>query len=146
MTDTEHADAALAARIVEHMQACGPAFAYLGMEILEAAPGHVRARMKVRREFLNSHGICHGGFIFALADSVFAFVSNAGNRKAVGANCNISYLRQAKEGDELIAEAREIHAQGRSRFYDIDVTDGAGHRVALMRATARLVEGTNLPG
>lgn len=135
----------LARRIIEHMQKTGPAFANLDMEILDAAPGFVRARMKVRPEFLNSHGICHGGYIFTFADSVFGFACNSHNQASVGANCNISFLRRVEEGEVLTAEATEIHTEGRSSLYDIAISNEDGHKVALMRARARAVGGENVP-
>jgi acyl-CoA thioesterase len=94
----------------------------LGMEILQIRPGEAVLTMTIKPDMVNGHGIAHGGFIFTLADSAFAFACNSHNERAVAAQCNISFIRPGKLGDRLIATAREISRTGRSGIYDVRVT------------------------
>jgi acyl-CoA thioesterase len=100
--------------------------------------------MTIKPHMVNGHGIAHGGFIFLLADSAFAFACNSHNERAVAAQCNISFIRPGKLGDRLIAMAREISRTGRSGIYDIRVTvdDTA---IAEMRGHSRTVGGAWVP-
>ncbi len=91
----------------------------LGMEMLQVKPGEATLSMTILPHMVNGHGIAHGGFIFLLADSAFAFACNSHNERAVAAQCNISFIRPGKLGDRLIATAREISRTGRSGIYDI---------------------------
>lgn len=98
----------------------------LGMVLEHAGPGSARMSMVVQPRMLNGHGTCHGGFIFALADSAFAFACNGGEMAAVAAQCSIAYLRPVTEGQTLVAVAEERHSEGRSGITDVRVTvDGA---------------------
>ena len=113
----------------------------LGMEILDMKAGSATMAMTVKPHMVNGHGITHGGFVFLLADSTFAFACNSRNERAVAAHCNISFIRPGKLGDRLIATATEISRSGRSGIYDIRVTvDGVV--VAEMRGHSRTVGGT----
>ena len=94
----------------------------LGMEIRQIKPGEATLTMTVQPQMVNGQGIVHGGFIFLLADSAFAFACNSHNERAVAAQCNISFIRPGKLGDLLIATAREISRTGRSGIYDVRVT------------------------
>ena len=101
----------------------------LGMEIVEIGPGRATLTMTVRPEMVNGQRIAHGGFIFTLADSAFAFACNSHNERAVAAQGNITFIRPGKLGDRLVATAREISRSGRSGIYDVRVTVGRrGHR------------------
>ena len=93
----------------------------LGMEILQIKAGEAALTMTVEPHMVNGHGIAHGGFIFLLADSAFAFACNSHNERAVAAQCNISFIRPGKLGDRLVATAREISRSGRSGIYDVRV-------------------------
>lgn len=106
---------------------------WLGMSLEEVRPGYARMRMPVRPEFLNGLGICHGGLMFTLADSTFAFACNSYDIPAVAAACTIEFLRPVRGGDELTAEAREQVLNGRHGVYDIRVTNRSGETVALFR-------------
>lgn len=103
----------------------------IGTEI--PAPGTCVARMRVREDMVNGFGVCHGGLIFSLADTAFAFACNAHNRVSVAASANIDFLRPAKLGDELTATAREQHAGKGGGVYVVDVVNNAGKAVALFR-------------
>ncbi|MBN9005103.1 MAG: hydroxyphenylacetyl-CoA thioesterase PaaI [Rhizobiales bacterium] len=116
----------------------------LGMEILDMKAGRATLTMTVKPHMVNGHGITHGGFVFLLADSTFAFACNSRNERAVAAHCNISFIRPGKLGDRLIATATEISRSGRSGIYDIRVTvDGVA--VAEMRGHSRTIGGTWIP-
>jgi acyl-CoA thioesterase len=105
----------------------------LGMRLDEIRPGYARVRMTVRADMLNGHGTCHGGIVFSLADSAFAFACNSRGVLTVAAGCSIEVLTPAREGDELVAEATERTLQGRQGVYDVDVAGPAGVLVATFR-------------
>lgn len=113
----------------------------LGMELLEIRPGYARMSMPVRRDMLNGHSICHGGYIFMLADSTFAFACNSHNFVTVGAGCTIDYLAQGREGDLLTAEAVEVSLSGKTGVYDVSVSNQEGRVLALMRGKSHRVAG-----
>jgi acyl-CoA thioesterase len=117
----------------------------LGMEILDMKAGRATMAMTVKPHMVNGHGITHGGFVFLLADSTFAFACNSRNERAVAAHCNISFIRPGKLGDRLIATATEISRSGRSGIYDIRVTAGDAV-IAEFRGHSRTIAGTWLPG
>src|SRR5437867_11173706 len=116
----------------------------LGMEILQIKPGEATLTMTVQPHMVNGHGIAHGGFIFLLADSAFAFACNSHNERAVAAQCNISFIRPGKLGDRLVATAREISRNGRSGIYDVQVTAN-DVVIAEFRGHSRTIGGTWLP-
>jgi len=97
----------------------------LNMMIEHVAPGAARLSMPVEPRMVNGHGICHGGFIFTLADSAFAFACNTDGSTSVASHCSISFLRPARLGERLVATAEERHRAGRSGVYDVRVTTGA---------------------
>src|ERR1700716_4360584 len=116
----------------------------LGMEIVEIRPGQATMAMTVKPHMVNGQRIAHGGFIFLLADSTFAFACNSHNERAVAAQCNISFIRPGKLGDRLIATAREISRTGRSGIYDVRVTvDDVA--IAELRGHSRIVGGVWVP-
>jgi acyl-CoA thioesterase len=113
----------------------------LGMEIAEIGPGRAVMTMDLRPDMANGHGIAHGGFIFALADSAFAFACNTYNRLEVAQHNSITYLSPGKVGERLTATATEAHRAGRSGIYDVTVTGEGGRGVALFRGLSRQVAG-----
>lgn len=113
----------------------------LGMRIEDVGPGAARLSMTVRPDMLNGHAICHGGFIFALADSAFAFACNSYNLVTVASGCSIDFVAPAREGDLLTAQARERSASGRTGVYDIEVTNQRGEAVALFRGKSYRIKG-----
>jgi acyl-CoA thioesterase len=116
----------------------------LGMEIVDVKAGEATLAMTVMPHMVNGQRIAHGGFIFLLADSAFAFACNSHNERAVAAQGNISFIRPGKLGDRLVATAREISRTGRSGIYDIRVTvDDVA--IAELRGHSRTVAGTWVP-
>jgi acyl-CoA thioesterase len=118
-----------------------PASQALGMTLDAIRPGYARMRMRVREDMLNGHGTCHGGYIFMLADSAFAFACNSHNFNTVGAGCTIDYLAPGRAGDVLVAEAVEQALAGKTGVYDVVVTDQDGRKVALFRGKSHRVAG-----
>ncbi|UUZ52589.1 hydroxyphenylacetyl-CoA thioesterase PaaI [Massilia sp. H-1] len=113
----------------------------LGMLLAEIRPGFARMTMPVRQDMLNGHQTCHGGFIFMLADSAFAFACNSHNQNTVGAGCTIDYLAPGRLGDLLTAEAVEQALSGKTGVYDVKVTNQEGRTVALLRGKSHRVSG-----
>jgi acyl-CoA thioesterase len=112
---------ALAQRAAAAMYDADQASRHLGIQIDQVAPGRASARMQVRDTMLNGHAICHGGYVFLLADTAFAFACNTYGPTTVAAACDVVFLGPAHLGDELIAEATERHRFGRSGIYDVTV-------------------------
>lgn len=135
-----------ARRAAEVMWAADPTSRGLGMEILSVGPGTATLAMTVGETMVNGHGSAHGGFVFALADSAFAFACNAAGETTVAAQCAITFLRPGRAGDRLVATAREVASSGRSGLYDVRVTRGAedGEVVAEFRGHSRRVGGSFL--
>lgn len=100
------------------------AAAALGIEVVECGPGRATLRMKVREDMANGHGIAHGGFVFALADTAFACACNSFGPVTVASGAEITYLRPGRVGDVLEAEAVLRARQGRSGLYDVTVRRG----------------------
>jgi acyl-CoA thioesterase len=113
----------------------------LGMSIERVGPGEAVVTMTVRDDMVNGHDICHGGLIFTLADSAFAFACNAYNETTVAASCDISFLKAARLGDRLTARAREVYREGRNGIYDVVVTDQDGATVVHFRGRSRAIGG-----
>jgi len=118
----------------------------LGMAIERVGPGEAVLSMTVRADMVNGHDICHGGFVFLLADSAFAFACNAYDVNTVAASCDISFLKATRLGDRLTAHARETWREGRNGIYDIAVTDGNGAVVAHFRGKSRTIGGSVIGG
>jgi acyl-CoA thioesterase len=117
----------------------------MGMELLSCEPGRAVIRMAVRELHLNGHQICHGGFIFTLADSTFAFACNSYNRNTVAAGASIEFLKPAHAGDVLTCEAVEQVMSGRHGVYDMKVTNQRGEVVAMFRGKSAQIPGTVFP-
>ena len=133
---------ALAERVAEGMYSRDRASQALGMKIIRVGPGLAELNMSVRGDMLNGHAICHGGFIFALADSAFAFACNTANESTVAAAASIDFLIAVREGNELTAEARELWRTRRNGIYEITVSNQRGERVALFRGRSYRIGGT----
>ncbi|MBS0348249.1 MAG: hydroxyphenylacetyl-CoA thioesterase PaaI [Proteobacteria bacterium] len=141
---TEHgpdAAQALAEAVADSMWSRDRATQALGMRIEAIRPGYARISMPVREDMLNGHRICHGGLIFTLADTAFAYACNSYNKNTVASACHIDFLAPGREGDTLQAEAVEQSASGRTGVYDVTVRDGEGRTLALFRGKSYRISG-----
>jgi acyl-CoA thioesterase len=132
---------ALAERVADSMWERDTASHALGMRIISVGPGRAELAMTVRADMLNGHAICHGGFIFTLCDSAFAYACNSYNLNTVASGCGIDFLAPAREGDVLTAAAHERSAAGRTGVYDIEVTNQRGEHIALFRGKSYRIKG-----
>lgn len=112
-----------------------------GIAILEAREGYARIQMGLRADMLNGHGTAHGGMIFALADTAFAYACNSRNLRTVAAQASISFLDAAREGEVLTAEAQEQALQGRSGVYNVVVAGEDGRSIAIFQGLSRSIGG-----
>lgn len=136
----------LAARVGQAMFAADAASReFMQMELVRCEPGRATMRMTVREPMLNGHTICHGGLIFTLADSTFAFACNSRNKVTVAAGCSIEFLKPAQLGDVLTCEGVEQLLQGRHGVYDMKVTNQRGEVVAMFRGKSAQIQGTVIP-
>ena len=141
----EQAALQLAQACAGHMYGNDAATRALGIALLEVRPGYARMQMTVRADMLNGHRTCHGGYIFTLADSAFAFACNSYNEVTVAAGCAIEFLAPAFDGELLVAEAIEQSRGSKTGVYDVTVTNPAGRKVALMRGKSHVWKGSVLP-
>jgi acyl-CoA thioesterase len=135
---------ALAEACAKTMWAEDQASQGLGMVIERVAPGEAVISMQIRADMANGHGICHGGFIFTLADSAFAFACNTYNQRTVAQHCAVTFVQPGRRGDTLTAHALERSRAGRSGIYDVTVRDSRGEVVAEFRGHSRTIAGTLL--
>ena len=132
----------LARRVAQHLlsrEGTGPAW---GIEIEEAREGYARIAMTVRADMLNGHAIAHGGMIFALADTAFAYACNSRNVSTVAQSASIVFLAQAKAGERLVAEAHEQALSGRSGVYAVTVTTKGAGKIAEFQGLSRSLGGS----
>jgi acyl-CoA thioesterase len=113
----------------------------LGIRITAVKAGWAQVSMRVRADMLNGHGGCHGGLIFTLADTAFAFACNSHNERTVASAASIDFLSGAREGDELTAEAHELWRTRRNGIYEITVRRQDGERIALFRGRSHRIDG-----
>lgn len=139
-TDQENAQQ-LAEQVAEAMWPRDNTPRLLGMQRQAVSPGFARIAMFVREDMTNGHLTCHGGIIFALADTAFAYACNSGNQTTVAAAASIDFLSPARIGETLIAEAQEQWQAGRSGVYDVEVSTTDGRAVALFRGKAHRLSG-----
>jgi acyl-CoA thioesterase len=130
----------LASRCAAAMWAEDRASQQLGMHVEQVTSGRARVAMRVRADMTNGHGTAHGGYIFSLADSAFAFACNSTNERTVAQACDIVFIAPAHEGDQLVADAVERHRFGRNGIYDVRVTCG-DTVVAEFRGRSRAIGG-----
>lgn len=117
----------------------------LGIERIEVGPGRAVMTMVVRPEMTNGHGTCHGGYLFLLADSAFAFACNSHGQRTVAAHCSVSYIAPGKLGSRLVATAEERQRGDRSGITDVTVCDEQGVIIAEFRGHSRTIPGSLLP-
>jgi len=146
LTDTPTDPQALAEAVTAAMWSRDRATQGLGMQILSVKPGYALIAMPVRGDMVNGHHICHGGFMFTLADSAFAFACNSYNQNTVASACHIDFLAPAREGDVLEAEAVERSLSGRTGVYDITLRTRSGKTVALFRGKSYRIKGEVIAG
>lgn len=115
---------------------------WMGMELIDVSEGRAVIEMSVSQHHCNGHGMCHGGVIFALADSAFAFACNSRNQATVAQHNVITYIASGRMGDRLRAEATEISLTGRSGITDVTVTNQTGSVIAEFRGMSRAIKGT----
>ncbi|OGT83354.1 MAG: phenylacetic acid degradation protein PaaD [Gammaproteobacteria bacterium RIFCSPLOWO2_02_FULL_61_13] len=142
---TAMTEAELAQACAESMFARDSAARELGIKIESAGPGESRVTMTVQARMLNGHGVCHGGFIFTLADTAFAYACNSRNSVNLAQSCSIDFINPAREGDVLTATAGQHHQFSRTGLYDITVARADGEVVARFRGRSYRVKGTILP-
>lgn len=126
-------DTAIARKSAEMMWENDAASRALGIKVEVTGPGRARATFEVRPDMLNGHGVCHGGFLFTLADTAFAFACNTYNKVTLASGASIDFLRPAKLGDTIVAKATEFHRGGRTGFYDVFLKNQHGQDIAAFR-------------
>ena len=135
-----HADdlgATIAAKMLAN-EGTGPAW---GVEIDEVREGYARVRMRLRADMLNGHGSAHGGLVFSLADTAFAYACNSRNVRTVAAQASIVFLDAAREDEVLVAEAKEVALVGRSGVCNVSVTTADGRAIAEFQGYSRSLGG-----
>ena len=140
-TDTDASAKQLAERCAAIMWEDDHAARGLGFELLDVGPGRARLRMSVRPNMVNGHGICHGGFIFTLADAAFSYACNSENQRAVAAGGDISFLAPAHIGDVLECLCRRQHQGARNGIYDSEVRTPDGRLIAVFRGRSTRITG-----
>ena len=135
----------LAAKVAHSMLAAEGTGPVWGIVIEEARAGYARLRMALRADMLNGHGSAHGGMIFALADTAFAYVCNGKNEKAVAAQASIVFLGSAQAGETLVAEAEELSTAGRSGVARVAVRTADGRPIAEFTGYSRTIGGAVTP-
>lgn len=138
--------AALARACADAMWKEDAATQSLGMQLISIGPGQAVITMTVTASMVNGHKLCHGGYIFTLADSAFAFSCNTYNQRTVAQHCAVTFVSSAKLGDKLVARAVERQRSGRSGIYDVTVSREEGNVIAEFRGHSRTIEGDLLTG
>ena len=113
----------------------------MGLELGEVRPGEAFVHLTVTPDMLNGHGVCHGGLIFAMADTAFAFACNSLNRRSIAMHCSISFIEKVTAGTRLSAHAAARAEYGRNGIFDVTVADEQGARVAEFRGYSRTLGG-----
>jgi acyl-CoA thioesterase len=141
--DAASADDALrrAQTVVQAMFGADRASQSMGIEIIEVAPGRARIAMTVRADMVNGLGLCHGGIVFAFADSAFAFACNSYGDPMVAAGAGIDFIAPTPCGERLTATATEVSRSARHGIYDVAVTDAAGRVLAQFRGRCSRLKG-----
>jgi acyl-CoA thioesterase len=123
----------LANKVVDHMMQHDGFSKWLGIEIIEIKEGYSKIKMKIRAEMVNGFGIIHGGIAFSLADSAFAFACNNRNVLSVALDTSINFIKPVHIGDELTAEAKELHNGKSTGLYHISISNQNNHEVAVFK-------------
>ncbi|MGF6394629.1 hydroxyphenylacetyl-CoA thioesterase PaaI [Pseudomonas plecoglossicida] len=144
MTDLQRTPDELAQACADAMYSRDQATQALGIQLLDAGAGRACLSMPVRADMIQGHGTCHGGFLFALADSAFAFACNSYDEATVALGCSIDYIAPALCGDLLTARASEQSRKGRTGLYDVRIENQRGELIALFHGKSYKVRGTVL--
>lgn len=136
---------ALTEAVAASLMANDAASGHLGLTLDDVSPGAAAMSMTVEPPMLNGLGVCHGGFIFALADTAMAYASNSRNRPALAQTCQVTFLAPARGGDRLTAAAAETATAGRTGIYDVEVRNQDGTLLAVFRGQTRTIEGEIVP-
>jgi len=145
MTDPDSMSAEqLASACGEAMFSRDQASQNMGMQLLQTTPGGSKMQVRVREDMIQGLGACHGGYLFAFADSAFAFACNSYNRASVALDCTIDFIAPAVLGDVLTITARELSRSGRTGVYGIEINNQNGEVVALFRGKSYQVRGSVL--
>ncbi|MEJ8866288.1 hydroxyphenylacetyl-CoA thioesterase PaaI [Pseudomonas jessenii] len=138
---TNHEAMTLASECAQSLLQRDAASQAMGMRLLSAGPGCARVGMTVRADMIQGHGTCHGGYLFALADSAFAFACNSYNEATVAIGCSIDYIAPARLGDTLNADCIEQSRSGRTGNYDVRIENQQGQLIALFHGKSYKVRG-----
>ena len=130
-----------ARRRVEQLLGADLASQSLGIDIMDVAPGRVQVAMTIRRDMINGYGMCHGGLVFALADSAFAFACNSHGDPMVAAGASIEFLAPTPLGERVTATATEVSRTARHGIYDVAVTTASGAVLAQFRGRCSRLRG-----
>jgi len=141
---SDMSDQEIAEKCAETMWSKDNASQKLGMALGDVSPGCAAMAMTITDDMTNGHKTCHGGYIFTLADSCFAFACNNRNQNTVAQHCSISYVAPAFAGDQLTAIAKEQAHYGRSGIYDIRITNQKDDLIAEFRGHSRTIKGTHI--
>jgi len=133
-----------ARKIIDRLIDVSPVAHHWGIKVIEAERGSIAMEMLVRPDMTNTHGACHGGVIFSLADFCFGFAANSHNDRTAASSCEIKFLSPGKVGDMLTARSTEVWKRGRGSYYDVSVKNQDGELVAIMRAQARMIGGLHI--
>jgi acyl-CoA thioesterase len=136
----------LARKVADTLRSLEGTGAAWNIEVEEARAGYARIAMVVRADMLNGHRTCHGGMIFSLADTAFAYACNSRNVETVAQNATIAFLAPGREGDRLVAECREVSLVGRSGVYAVTVSNSKGEKIAVFQGLSRSLGGAVLKG
>ncbi len=135
----------LARKVIDHMMTSDLFSQWLGIEIIEIREGYSKIKMKLRKEMMNGLGIIHGGIAFSLGDTAFAFACNGRNVLSVALDTSINFMKPTQPGDELIAEAKELHNGRSTGLYLITIKNQHNHQVAMFKGTCFRTTRTLVP-
>ncbi|MEO7769099.1 MAG: hydroxyphenylacetyl-CoA thioesterase PaaI [Ferruginibacter sp.] len=125
----------MAGKVVDHIMQHDLFGQWLGIEVLDISEGYCKIKMCIRKEMINGLGIVHGGIAFSLADSCFAFACNSRNILSVALDTSINFIKPVHVGDELAAEAKEVHNGKSTGLYQVIITNQKQHIVAIFKGT-----------
>jgi acyl-CoA thioesterase len=144
--DAEDRDDDIAGIVAEAMYALDESAKGLGIVIDEVRSDYARVSLAVREDMLNSHRICHGGVIFTLADTAFAYASNSENISTLALSCSINFAEAVPLGEKLTATAKKNFRKNRTGVYDVEVTNESDAVVAIFRGNSYQLKAESVPG